>query len=491
MHPKARRLWYSVTLVLLLAFSPAGALAGPPGGADPGPGRYVPDQVLVRFQPGVAPAEAGRLIEAVGGRPVRFLPQIGLHTVALPPGVSVPEMAARFRRLPAVKYAEPNFIVQALYAPNDPGYPQQWGLPKVAAAEAWDVARDASAATVAIVDTGVDPNHPDLRAGLVPGWNYDTSSPYYNTDRTDDDHGHGTHVAGIAAAVADNGVGVAGISFNARIMPLKVLNSSGSGTSESVAYGIVWAADNGAQVINLSLGQSDYSQALEDAVNYAFDTGALIVAAAGNNGNDAPFYPAALVNAMAVSATDASDQKASWSNYGTHISVAAPGQDIYSTYWSRSAGSTYGTLSGTSMATPFVSGLAALSLAQNPGRTNAEVRAAIEQNTDDVMDPGWDVYTGYGRINARKVITGVLSGRVTDQLTGLAVAGATVELLQGGGVKAGGTTAGDGTYRIGMLPPGSYDVRVSASGYAAQTRAGVTATGGVETRNVNFALARN
>jgi hypothetical protein len=237
----------------------------------------------------------------------------------------------------------------------------------------------------------------------VYGWDFANN----DNDPRQDDYGHGSHVAGIAAAATDNGAGIAGVAFNSSIMAVKVGYTdpeSGEHLARytDIAYGIMYAADNGAEVINLSLGGYGYSLGLKGAVNYAWDAGCVLVGAVGNDNKSDPFYPAAYDNVIGVSATDQNDAKAPWSNYGSHVAVAAPGSSIYSTYWND--GSTYAHMSGTSMSAPHVAGLAALLFSQDGGRSNAEARSIIEGSADDLGDAGWDQYYGYGRINAYKAL---------------------------------------------------------------------------------------
>ncbi|MFQ5409969.1 MAG: S8 family serine peptidase, partial [Anaerolineales bacterium] len=214
-------------------------------------------------------------------------------------------------------------------------------------------------------------------------------------DTAQDDNGHGTHVAGIAAAASNNGIGIAGVSWGARVMPVKVLSASGSGSYQDVASGIIWAADNGANVINLSLGGSSPSGVLENAVNYATNRGVLVVASAGNSGNSTPNYPAAYANAFAVAATDSSNNRASFSTFGGFVDIAAPGVSIYSTYFD----DTYASLSGTSMSAPHVSGAAALLYSYSQYLdTAAEIRTALESTALDLGSAGWDQYYGHGLI---------------------------------------------------------------------------------------------
>jgi subtilisin family serine protease len=226
----------------------------------------------------------------------------------------------------------------------------------------------------------------------VNGWNFaDGNNAIY------DDYGHGTHVAGIAAGRINNGIGIAGMAGNVTIMSVDVFPRSGFGTYEDLIQGMIYATDNGARVINLSLGATSYSKGEEAAVDYAWAHGVVVVAAAGNTGRTSYHYPAGHPHAIAVAATDAYDNLAGFSTRGDFVDVAAPGVSIWSTF----PGNRYGRLSGTSMATPHVAGLAALILSLDPGLTPDQVRALIEQNADDLGSAGWDPNFGHGRINGR------------------------------------------------------------------------------------------
>ena len=237
--------------------------------------------------------------------------------------------------------------------------------------------------TTSTAGTSISSGLPD---GYIPAGNANVT----------DDFGHGTHVAGIAAAATNNGIGIAGVSWGARVMPVKVLDQYGNGWYSDIADGIVYAADNGAKIINLSLGGAAASQTLCQAAAYAQQKGALLVAATGNAGA-AVLYPAACDGVLAVAATDRSDQRASFSNYGPEVDLAAPGVDIYST-WPWLDG--YFTKSGTSMAAPHVSGVAALVWSRWPEWDNIEVSRRIMETAVDVDVSGWDPYTGWGRLDA-------------------------------------------------------------------------------------------
>jgi thermitase len=285
--------------------------------------------------------------------------------------------------------------------PDDPYYGSQWALEKVDVPEAWGLSTGQDV-LIAVVDTGADLDHPDLVGKVRTDIDYD----FVNDDSVaDDDHGHGTHVSGIAAAATDNGLGVSGMGWEASLLPLKVLDENGDGVATDVAAAIRQAADDGADVINMSIGGAaacpDYVQ---DAVDYAYGRGVVLVAAAGNNQGYEENFPANCEHVLGVAATTSYDIHAGYSNYGNHVSVAAPGSSIYSTGWT-SDGRTncisgYCDKSGTSMATPHVAGLAALVYSRYSTYTPDQVASAILDNAEDLGVSGWDMYTGCGRIVA-------------------------------------------------------------------------------------------
>ena len=390
-------------------------------GSPPADAAYVPDRIVVKFKEGLSSAYIAQLHASQRTTVVGEISQIGVQILSVPPGEVEAKIAA-LRADPRVEYAEPDYIAQPAYEPNDPYYGNgtQWGPQKISAPQAWDLSTGDSKVVIAVVDFGVDLQHPDLATkmwtnpGEIPDNGLDDDGndyvdDVYGWDFANDDHdpqddyGHGTHVAGITAAATDNGVGIAGVAFNSSIMAVKVGDgTTGTAAYSDIAYGIMYAADNGAKAINLSLGGYFYSALLEAVVNYAWDAGCVVVGAVGNNNVSDSFYPAAYDNVIGVSATNQNDAKASWSNYGSYISVAAPGVSIYSTYWN--SGSTYAYMSGTSMSAPHVAGLAGLLFAQDGNRSNATVRSLIESTADDLGDAGWDQYYGYGRINAYKAL---------------------------------------------------------------------------------------
>ena len=305
----------------------------------------------------------------------------------------------------AIPPSDPDFIYQyALYnygqVFNPEGNMQGTSGSDIKALGGWDWSTGGAEIIIAILDSGVATNHEDLVNQVIPGYNF-----VYDNNNIYDDHGHGTFVASIAAAETDNGKGMAGVSWHSKIMPIKVVSSAGQGTYADIALGIRYAADQGAQVLNLSLGGTNPSFILEDACRYAFEKGCVIAVASGNNGGRV-LYPAAYDSyCLAVAATDANDTRASFSNFGSEVDVAAPGVFVFGALFSPSEPgilNNYGWGSGTSFSTPYVAGAAALLLHYKPFLTNNQVMDLLRFTADDVNNsiyPGVDAFLGYGRIN--------------------------------------------------------------------------------------------
>lgn len=297
--------------------------------------------------------------------------------------------------------------------PNDPKLPEQWALARVEAPAAWRIQAGSPALRVGVIDSGADLKHPEL-AGKIASETFnalDLSAPPL------DDHGHGTHCAGVVAAMTGNGQGVAGAAPGVGLLIARVLNKSETqGSDATIARGIVWATDHGAKVLSISLEIPGRSPVLESALDYALAHDVLVVAAAGNEKHlldhqAAPALPASYPGVLAVAATDAEDKPASFTNFGPAVSLAAPGVDILSTLPTykvfaplpRPLG--YGTMSGTSMAAPLVAGAAALVRSQFPALTRAQVKARLEASADDLGAPGFDPVYGHGRLNIRKAVS--------------------------------------------------------------------------------------
>ncbi len=278
-------------------------------------------------------------------------------------------------------------------APSQPAQKLPWGVDRI---DAELSNNDGVGVKVCVVDTGIDKDHPDLQANIVGGKNFvATKGVFVDPAKWDDDNGHGSHVAGTIAAV-DNTIGVVGVAPGASLLAAKVLNRQGSGYLSDVVAGIDYCVQSGAKVVSMSLGSSSDVQALHDAVDAAYASGVLLVAAAGNDYGGQVSYPAAYDSVVAVSATDSADNLASFSNVGPKVELAAPGVSILSTY----KGGGYATMSGTSMATPHVSGVAALAAQANPLMSNVEIRALLQNTADDLGVVGRDNLFGYGLVDA-------------------------------------------------------------------------------------------
>jgi len=351
--------------------------------------------------------KATDLIIQSGGKVVSTVRMKGenIALVADVPLNSVSSFVTRVQSSGFVRYVEPNFKFQTDFVPNDPYWDLQWGPQKIEADYAWNTTVGSSDVIVAVVDTGIDYTHPDLATNYV-SLGYDFVN---DDDDPIDDFGHGTHVAGIIAAVLNNGVGIAGVA-QIKIMAEKGLDKNGWGTEDGLAKALIHAVDQGADVLSNSWGGPD-SQLIHDAIKYAYSKGALVVAAAGNSGTSEKHYPAAYEEVVAVTATDSYDSPAYFTTFGDWVEVAAPGVDIYSTMptynvtmndWGYKQNYDY--MSGTSMACPHVSGVAALILSRFPNMTRDWVRAQLRFTADDLGEPGFDKYYGYGRINARKAV---------------------------------------------------------------------------------------
>lgn len=368
---------------------------------------------LDRILPGVS--EAGRL--PLDGRQ----PDVARWYRALlqDSEADVQAVVEALNRVPGVEYAEPDYIGRPGAAPNDPRYAEQWALSKIQIEGAWAVVTGSPAVVIAMVDSGIDLDHPDLSPNLwsnpgeiagngvdddgngyvddLRGWNFVSG-----TSDVWDDNGHGTLVAGIAAARTDNGVGIAGVCGNCRVMPVKVMQPSGAANYSDIATGIVYAADKGARVINLALGGYADSRAVRDAIDYAIAKNVVVVGGAGNDDTSAPFYPAAYDDVIAVAGTTNTDTRTAFTNYGSWVDVSAPGEGILTT----ALGGDYLTTSGTSMAAPSGAGLAGLLLTLHPDWTPAMVRLQLMQTADSIdhLNPGYEGKLGSGRLNAAQAV---------------------------------------------------------------------------------------
>ena len=380
----------SILSSLLLLFIASTAFAGGP---------FVKGELLVQQTVKSTKAQVDKSIKDNGGEVLEELTQIRVKRIRVPEK-NFDKVKAALSKNPNFVFVEENFIAQGMIVPNDPRFASQWHHTKIMTPSAWEMGVGSTVIPIAIIDSGVDPDHPDLMAKLMPGYNF-----VDNNSDTHDTYGHGTAVAGSAAAASNNATGVAGISWNSPIMPLAVLDSNNLASYSRIASAIIYAVDHGAKVINLSLGGPSFSSTMDNAVNYAWNNGALVFASAANYNTSVPYYPAACSNAVAVAATDSADNKASFSNYGDWITVTAPGVSILST----NNGGSYGYWSGTSFSSPITAGLAALIWSANPQLTNQQVLDILKSTTDDLGATGFDNVFGHGRINAYNAMMEVVN----------------------------------------------------------------------------------
>lgn len=410
----------AVLVALLLAFAP-GASARPSPPAVPG--WIVPGQVVVGLRDGASAPAMGQRLAAAYGSAWSAVPGTQAVVLHVPAGQE-DAAARRLRHEPGVDFAEPSYILRLLREPNDTYYRgRQWNLGRIGMPEAWDVAVGAGAPAVAVIDSGVDASHPDLAGKLLPGWN-----AIANTADVYDAEGHGTHVAGLLAAQTDNAQGIAGVTWSGKVVPVKVSRFDGTSQSPVVSAAINWAVDNGARIINLSLGGPYPSEILRRAVERARQRGVLIVAAAGNcaRGGDncternQVEYPAAFPGVLAVGATTFDDQSATYSTQGRYIGIAAPGGDadatdtddrrwIFGPVPRAISSSGYARFVGTSQAAPHVAGVAALVWEVAPRLTADDVATLLRDTAVDLGSPGWDQAFGFGRINAAAALRAALS----------------------------------------------------------------------------------
>ena len=385
------------------------------------------DRILLRFRADVPEVYAEAVLRSYGFSAIRQIPHIGVYSVRTSPGVSVPETLTVLRRNGDIEQARPDYRTRLAETPNDAyflGYqynlsnrggileisgdirPQTTAGADIKAGPAWDVTQGDPEVVIAVIDSGVDMTHPELIGKVVS-----TGRDFANADDdASDDHWHGTHTAGVAAADTDNGEGIAGVAWNCGILPVKVTGSNGEGFYSWLIDGIIWATDQGADVINLSLGGDVDDPSLEDACKYAYDHGVVITAAAGNDAGPV-VYPAAYdAYVLAVAATDYNDEVADFSNFGPEVDVAAPGVYILGPAPQAYVGTGYLPYlfaTGTSEAAPHVAGLAALVMSLKPDLSPADIMRIIRYTADDVNGStlsGRDDHVGYGRINMERAL---------------------------------------------------------------------------------------
>ncbi len=416
----------------------AAALEGPDSA------EAVPGEILVKFRDPLTAAAQGRMHEALGFRELGRIEELGVVRVGVEPGVTLEEAVRLYEAQPNVEYAEPNYILRSAGTPNDALFVdrQQWYYDLIEAPAAWDVETGDASIVVAVLDTGIDVSHPDLKdnlwtntaeiegngidddnngclddshgcnfvTGADPSCRYREETP---NNEIEDDNGHGTFVAGIVAAGGNNQIGVTGTAPQVTIMPVKALDCTGSGTTAGATAGILYAARSGADILNISFGGENDSATLRNALQEAHDVfGTVIVASAGNEGRGQVTFPARYEEVISVSASNRRnpDTKAPFSNWGPEVNVTAPGVDIVSTVprrfcddpWPCVGNQPYAEGSGTSFSTALVSGAAALILSHTPTMTTAEVAEQLTSTALDQPDGPYTNWDGSGRIQMEK-----------------------------------------------------------------------------------------
>lgn len=398
-------------LILMLAFVAGRAVADPGGNSAVAQTKgWRKGALLVQPKPGLAEEAFEQIVSRSGGKKGRQLRGLRVRMISVPPGAE-DAVARGLEKNPNIDFVEKDYVVEpAQTVPNDPYYGSAWHLAKIAADSAWDYTIG-DGITVAILDTGVDPDHPDLLGKLVSGYNSVRNST--NLVDTVDIYGHGTMVAGTVGAASNNAAGVASVAWNAELIPIRITDDSASGIAfiSDMSEGLTWAADHGANVANLSyhINEVDSVKTFDAAAAYMRNKGGIVVVAAGNTGTDRGYLRSYSQNIIFVSATTSSDTRASWSSYGDYVDLSAPGVGI----WTTKNGGGYGSVSGTSFASPITAGVVALIMSADPGLTPAEVESTLEISADDLGAPGWDPEYGYGRVNAANAVLMALGGSGT------------------------------------------------------------------------------
>jgi len=363
---------------------------------------WKPGQILVKPKAGLPDAEFDKMLKQNNGKVAEKIGNLAVHIISVPDNAEEAVVRALSKN-PHIEFAELDIAAEIVATtPNDPKYASAWHLPKIQSPNAWDISR-ADGITIAILDTGVDSAHPDLADKMLPGWNaVDGSSA------TDDLNGHGTAVAGTAAAVTNNAVGVSGVAWNAKVLPIRISNTSdGYAYWSDIARGLSWAADNGADVANISY-EAHQSSSIASAAQYMRNKGGVVVNAAGNSGIDTGY--ADVASLITVSATTSTDTKASWSNYGAVIDVAAPGASILTT----NRGGSYGSWNGTSFSSPVTAGVVALIMSSNSSLTPDDVEKVLQNSAAKVAGVDFHPYYGFGRIDAAAAVQLAVNTTVSD-----------------------------------------------------------------------------
>jgi thermitase len=486
-------------------------------------GNWAKGRILVAPNAGLPDDAFASDLNVHGGKSLGKIKGLEVHVVELPANANEQAVADALAHNPHIKFAEVDQVVSPSATTNDPILPQEWHLPKINAATAWNTSTGAGI-TVAVLDSGVQSNHPDLQANLVPGWNV-----YNNNNITNDVNGHGTAVAGTIAAVGNNGIGVVGVAYHARIMPIRMTDAAANTTFSLMASALTWAADHGADVANISYSNVYKSSTMISAANYLRNKGGETVVSADNDAINE--QTANTTSMITVSALDQNNVLASFSSWGSMVDVAAPGITIQTTLWN----SGYGWGTGTSFATPIVAGTVALIMSANPSLTPSQIESVLYSTATDLGGAGYDIYTGYGMVNAAAAVAsagattpppadttpptvaiasptgGTVSGIVPVSVSAADDVGVTrVELYVGGVLLAADTAApwsfswdttkkANGTYAVSAMAydaaghvTGSADVTVTvANGTPSTTISTTTADTSAPVAHVTYSASKS
>ena len=481
----------SLTCLALAASVAIAAAATAPAAHAAQPEKFAAGRILVSPRAGLPAKEFDKIIKTHGAHAARKLGNLNVYVVDMPSGREKALLQA-LERNPHVRFAELDGEASIQMTPSDTNYPVSWHLPAIAAPAAWDLATG-SGVTIAILDGGVEATHPDLAAHMVPGWNF-----YDNTSNTNDVTGHGTKVAGVAAAIGNNGVGATGGAWNAKIMPMRITDPSGYITYYStVANALTWAADRGARVANVSFIVSHVAS-VQTAAQYMRSKGGLVVASAGNSGAyiahaDTPFI-------ITVGGTTSADTRASWSAYGPIVDVTAPGEGISTT----AGGGSYGAYSGTSFASPLTASVVALMLSANPALQPSQVDSILRSTADDLGSAGRDDYYGTGRINAGRAVAAAKAALASDTSAPVVSASVSSSTIKGIATVSAAATDNVGVVRVELYAGStlvasesaapytfSWDSSTRADGAVALVVKAYDAAGNVGSKTFNVTVANN
>ena len=363
---------------------------------------WVPGRILVMPRAGLPAKAFASILKEHQGK-AQKIGQSDLYIVNLPE-YTEEGVIARLKHHPHIKFAELDHLFHSSFVPNDQYYSKAWHHTKIGTPTAWDNTRGAGV-TIAILDTGVDSTHPDLASNIVPGWNF-----YSNNSNTADVNGHGTAVAGVAAASTNNTIGVASMAGSSKIMPVRVADANATASASTVAKALTWVADKGVRVANISYSGIPGNLTIQNAAQYMKNKNGLVIVAAGNSGTDLGY--AATTTMIPVSATDSNDIKTSWSSFGKYVAISAPGKDIWTTF----RNTVYGIGWGTSMATPVTAGTVALMMAVNSKLSSTQIESLLFSTAKDLGTTGRDSYYGYGRVNTAAAVQAAKTASTTTTL---------------------------------------------------------------------------